>query len=534
MRPAFRYRQLARVALSVTDLQRSVASAYILSFFRRHLLGERQFDAYLQGDLPPPPSTSTNKVKVSYHPPSAERRDVNRLDTQSVFDAERNTLNGVTTDTGLTPYTLCDGSDCLSQTRTGNSYLRLGLGWNSLTASYANAIPSGSRDVSDFATLQFRVGVDHTDSRNGGTARNFRVQLRDGAGDTATARVADFSNALLFPPGGTSSRMSLMSTVRIPVVAFDNIDLDNIVSVNFLFNEQSTGKIFVSDLAFADHGVAGGYWMGNDSRGFSAFDVALGKQFRPFSGNFDDANGDDIFLYAPGSATDLMLWSNGDGTFTTEVVNVGGFYLPIAGDFDGDQADDIFWYAPGSTTDYIWWSDGDRTFTSSTQNVAGDYKPFAGDFDGDGATDIFWYVPGSTADSIWWSDGDRTFTSVSQSVSGTYSPAVGDFDGNGRDDIFWYAPGSASDGIWWWNANRTFTTTAPSVGGTYQLFTGDFDDDGFDDIFWYRPGSASDAVWWWSASRTYVSTTQSVSGTYKIAAGDFDDDGNSDIFWYAP
>lgn len=524
--------------------QRAVGQAYAVAFLRKYLRGETQFDSYLRGDVAPPPSLLTAETKVSYHPPATERRDLNRLDDQTRFDANQNTLGGTINTASLSKYELCEGDDCLVQERRGNSYLRLAISWDSTSARYYNALPSGQRDVSAFATLQFRFGIDDNDARNGGANQDFQVRLEDGTGERVYVSVADFTNALEFPPGvesrtGSSNdvRMSLMTTVRIPMAMFIDLNLGDIRSVDLVFNQESSGAIFVSDLAFVDGTNDKDYfWLSDGGGDFESANLALARGYRPFAGNFDAEDGDDIFLYAPGTGKDIVLWADGDDlSADVSLPGVSGTYIPLVGDFDGDGGDDIFWYVPGSTADGIWWSDGDGTFTTTTVSVNGTYSPMVGDFDGDGADDVFWYGPGSASDGIWWSDGDRTFTAVTLSVGGTYRPAWGDFDGDGATDIFWYAPGSSADYIWWADGDRTFSNGAINVSGSsYHPFAGDFDGDGYADIFWYGPGSAGDRIWWANGARSWSSSTPSVGGNYAPTVLDLDGFGGDDILWYSP
>jgi hypothetical protein len=140
----------------------------------------------------------------------------------------------------------------------------LELGWTSLSASYTNQLPTGKRDVSNFSTVQLRVAVDYSDSRNAvGQAQNFSVQLVDGAGRTFSVKVSDYSGLLYYPRGTQDLTLlyprrrpaSVMSTLRIPLSAFTNVDKTNLTSFNLLFNQKSSGDVLVSDIAFADEGT---------------------------------------------------------------------------------------------------------------------------------------------------------------------------------------------------------------------------------------------------------------------------------------
>ena len=268
-----------RERLTATQ-QQGTGIAYLTAFFRTYLGGETQFLPLLTSDDPPPPSAMTDGIFLAYLPPDdpALRRDVNRLLENAHLST--NTLGGAASQSGLTPYDLCGGPDpqpdrCLDpdlfseQTEPhaaplddspGLSQLR--CGWDSPTATYQNELPAGARDVSGFFALQFRASVNFTDSRNpAGMDQDLTVTLSDGAGLTASAPVGGFSSALFYPPGepdpAGATQFSpvprvVQNTVRIPLSAFTDIFLTDIRSIRFAFDQQATGALLISEVAFAD------------------------------------------------------------------------------------------------------------------------------------------------------------------------------------------------------------------------------------------------------------------------------------------
>ncbi|HYO63101.1 MAG TPA: hypothetical protein VER08_05530 [Pyrinomonadaceae bacterium] len=250
--------------------QRGTGLAYISAFMRAYVGGESQFLPYLTGTAAPPPSAQTTNLHVSYHAPAAARRDVNRL--LNATNLTTNTLGGATTQTGLTPHDLCGGDSpqpqhCLPSTQsttrqphttpsaratTKRGLSELRTGWSAL-ASYTNDLPLGARDVSGFQLLTFRVSVNFADTRNAqNAAQNFTVRLTDGAGNVSGALVANHSAALFYPPGSVGPVPKvILNTVRIPVSAFSGVNLSDIRSVQFRFDQNLTGALLVSDVAFA-------------------------------------------------------------------------------------------------------------------------------------------------------------------------------------------------------------------------------------------------------------------------------------------
>ena len=249
--------------------QRGTGLAYMSAFFRAYVGGETQFIPILTGDAPPPPSAQTNNLFVSYHAPAALRLDVNRLLNNT--NLSTNTLGGAATQTDLTPYDLCGGdappaNKCLpgslnaqqphttpSARSSAPGMTQLRTGWNNLTGNYRNNIPAALGNVSGFQSVQFRVSVNFEDVRNvPGLAQDFRVVLTDAAGSSASVRVSDFSSALFYPPGEILAVPKVvLNTVRVPLSAFSGVNLNNVRSVQFTFNERPQGALLITDVAFA-------------------------------------------------------------------------------------------------------------------------------------------------------------------------------------------------------------------------------------------------------------------------------------------
>jgi hypothetical protein len=132
----------------------------------------------------------------------------------------------------------------LSQLRTG---------WNVLTATYTNDLPAGTRNVSGFEAVQFRISVNFADSRNTGIPlQNFQVELTDGNGISTSVRVSDVSGALFFPPGTVGPVPKVvLNTVRIPLSSFPGVNLSDVRTIRFRLNQIPTGAVLVTDIAFA-------------------------------------------------------------------------------------------------------------------------------------------------------------------------------------------------------------------------------------------------------------------------------------------
>jgi len=251
--------------------QRGTGLAYVTAFFRTYLGGDSDFVPILTAMAPPPDSAMTDDLYVSYHAPDdpALRLDVNRLIEGD--NLATNTLGADVTPVALNPYTLCGGEygaeDCLpdeydyNQPHTSDSYLapdqaglsQLDVGWDSQTAVYENLLPPNGRDVSGYDLLQFRVSLNYTDVRNqAGVPQDFSVVLTDGDDATGSTRVSEHSKALYYPPGELAVVPKVvLNMVPIPLDAYPGVDLSDIRSVRFVFDQASAGGLLLTDVAFS-------------------------------------------------------------------------------------------------------------------------------------------------------------------------------------------------------------------------------------------------------------------------------------------
>ncbi|MFL5733392.1 MAG: hypothetical protein ACJ78Q_09330, partial [Chloroflexia bacterium] len=254
--------------------------AYMTGFFRTYVGSDTAFYSMMVGDTPPPPSAMTSEIYPSFQASNnpARRRDVNRLLDST--NLTTNTLGGAATQSGMTPYDLCgglspqpqhcytDSSGTARQSHTdpapiatsvrGLSQLR--AGWSGTTNAFVrNDIPAGSRDVSGFEALQFRVAMppNFYDPRNPtNIPLDFSVVMTDGTGTADSVSVGAVSRALYYPPGTIYEVPHLiLNTVRVPLGAFYGLNLGDIRAIEFRFDQRSTGALLFSDIAFASIGL---------------------------------------------------------------------------------------------------------------------------------------------------------------------------------------------------------------------------------------------------------------------------------------
>jgi dienelactone hydrolase len=249
--------------------QREAGTAYMGAFFRYYLGNEGSFAPLLRGATP---SATPANVQVSYHPPSAtaRRKDINRFTNPR---AQVNDLGGAVTVGGQLSTAGCGGDspgtwpsclrwpqdNALREPHRGWGILGVmaqRLTWVSTADSLSNAIPPVHGDIRGFAAVQFRAAIDFTSERNAfGLPQDMRIVLTDADGKSASAKAGAFGRGLEYPMT-TSERdvvpHLLLNQVRVPLTAFEGIDLSKVRDVRFAFDTTPSGSMTVADLAFTD------------------------------------------------------------------------------------------------------------------------------------------------------------------------------------------------------------------------------------------------------------------------------------------
>ena len=238
--------------------------------------------------------------------------------------------------------------------------------------------------------------------------------------------------------------------------------------------------------------------------------VALGDGWEPAGiGDFDGDGMDDVLrINAAGYVVGEM--SNGDGTFTAQVLNFKDAAWDILGigDFDGDGRDDVLVANPTGASETVgllgYWKAGTEWtlingYSASWEMIA------TGDFDGDGKCDMLWKNSFLGADGkvynaycSWIVENpiDWRMVSVANPEEWNFL-CSGDFDGDGTGDIAMInAEGVV--GIWgmsdgWlasWSILSKVDTAEWSLVGVADL-----NGDGTDDIAWRSAGSGIAGYW---------------------------------------
>lgn len=104
--------------------------------------------------------------------------------------------------------------------------------------------PAQGRDIHDFATLDFRVGRCSRSVKLT-PQTDFSIQLEDVTGHLSK-EVAVSDYVLINGPG--NPREPMLATVRIPLSAFQGVDLRVIHGVRFTFNKTKVGKLYLANI----------------------------------------------------------------------------------------------------------------------------------------------------------------------------------------------------------------------------------------------------------------------------------------------
>jgi hypothetical protein len=389
--------------LRLTQAQERAVGLDYMAGFLRTFVGNATvpvatgFLPMLRGDVPPPASALTSQVFIGYEGPNtpAFRRDVNteRLTTNTAT----NTLGGAVltsplatgTGSGITVFDI-RGSNPSLPPLPGQSLARqphqvpsarssapglnlLRLQWtNTFDAFYENDLPAGSRDVSGYYDLTFRASTVYDtpqDNRNKpNLTLDFSVTLTDGSGNSATALADNFTRSLYYPFGPDTGNVVprvLLNSVRIPLGAFAGVNLTDVRSVRFNFDQKPDGYVLLADLAFEDPSTlyAGPFVVASGpavaATTTSSFHVQFNTAINP--GTFTP---DQVQIVGPGNTpvavTDIVATPGSNnsafdilfaplGAFGTYSVTVGPnvqdvFGHPMDQDFNGvaGEASDVY------------------------------------------------------------------------------------------------------------------------------------------------------------------------------------------------
>jgi hypothetical protein len=254
---------------------------------------------------------------------------------------------------------------------------------------------------------------------------------------------------------------------------------------------------------------------------FSSLPMTVNGSYTPLIGNLDcTPSGGNLAIiwYAPGSASDHR-WTNLESTdqgqleYSTAPLTINGTYgKPFVGDFNADECDDVFWYAPGSGADFVWYGLPDGSFTSRSVTVNGDYSPLVGNWDDSTAgSDVYWYAQAGGTETIWrGTPTPGTFgVSSAPQVSGT-AYRVASFG----EGILFHRPGPGADYIW----EDVIAGSPLPVASIRVVINGTYEPHFSTGILLYGPGLDADRlIIDYEDSGALATLDGTINGSYRVA-----------------
>ena len=141
----------------------------------------------------------------------------------------------------------------------GNPSLAV-VSWSAAGGELAFALPAGT-DLSQYQSVSLRGVLDPLSPLNTpGAFQGFSIRLTDAVGNSASIATRSEEPAFRFPEGereedslfegGLFTGRVPMTSIRIPLEEFQGLDLSGVTEVALVFDQTSSGSIFINDLEF--------------------------------------------------------------------------------------------------------------------------------------------------------------------------------------------------------------------------------------------------------------------------------------------
>lgn len=244
------------------DAHHKIAMGYMTAFFRQHLRAETQWEGLFRGEWVPAAVQAADAAMKIY--PQYEDTTVRTVDdfegAHSATSWQTGSLGGTVTQTGL-PAVPQENHLRSLDPHSPHDSAGVGLRWDSLADALRYDIPAGQRDVHAFAAVSFRV-TQRVDSPSNplNQVQDLRVTLTDGGGRSRAIRVSKLTD-IPYPDvrGNNGQTKSALRTVRVPLGCYsikclgvDSVDLTDVVSLAFEFDEKPAGEIQVDSVQFTN------------------------------------------------------------------------------------------------------------------------------------------------------------------------------------------------------------------------------------------------------------------------------------------
>lgn len=141
------------------------------------------------------------------------------------------------------------------------------ISWAEPGGALRFALPTGIGNLRFFTAISLRAAVDPLSPLNvADSGQAFSVQLTDRAGNSVAAPTRPDEPALKFPAGveeendffegGLFTGPVPLTTIRLPLSAFEGVDLATIVEIALVFDQTPSGSLFLGDVELVRSPIA--------------------------------------------------------------------------------------------------------------------------------------------------------------------------------------------------------------------------------------------------------------------------------------
>jgi dienelactone hydrolase len=219
-------------------------------------------------NIPAPSDLYGLASRIAVLPGADERAPI--FTPATAGELKTNRLGGAVMAQGVTLF-FCEAGHYTPTTRPGTEPCRRStvvvpgdpalavVSWEKRGAALRFEVPQDKGDLSQAAAISLRAALDPISPLNSsGQFQAFTVQLTDGAGKTAAVHTRSTEPALQFPigkvedgpgfEGGLFSGRVPMTTVRLPMKDFEDVNLSEIREIALVFDRTPSGSLFIGDV----------------------------------------------------------------------------------------------------------------------------------------------------------------------------------------------------------------------------------------------------------------------------------------------
>lgn len=243
------------------DPQKKITKSYMNAFFRQHLKNETKWEGLFAGEWKPASVAQTGvNLYVQYQ--DVAHKSVDDFEG-AVADWQSSTIGGSVAHGATLPADPEEGrmhdhpSASGLDPKSPHDTKGMKVHWDNLGDKLVFSIPAVHKDMSGFSALSFRVAQKVDSPHNpANQMQDLRVALKDSSNNERAVRVSAFAE-IPFPDrrANHAYSKSAMNTIRIPLTSYTivcagqpKVDLQNVVSLSFLFSEKTTGEIDIDEI----------------------------------------------------------------------------------------------------------------------------------------------------------------------------------------------------------------------------------------------------------------------------------------------